>query len=84
MLSGLERNRQRQKRRVRLGRSGGREVRKGVAGCAIGHNDSPSLLTSMCHLTMLQIRLHMLSGDVRTYILMVCLNLQWSTLAIFF
>lgn len=63
-------------------REGEREVRKEAAGCAIGHNDSPSPLTSMCHLTVLQIRLHMLSGDVRTYILMVGLNLHWSSLVI--
>lgn len=38
----------------------------------------------MCHLTVLQIRLHMLPGDVRTYILTVGLNLHRCTCGHFF
>lgn len=64
----LERDHERQKRRERL--------REGGGSCATGHSGSPSPLTSMCHLTVLQIRLHMLPGDVRTYILTVGLNLH--------
>lgn len=70
-----ERDHRRQKRRERL-REGG--------SCATGHHCSPSPLTSMCHLTVLQIRLHMLPGDVTTYILTVGLNLHRCTLCFFF
>lgn len=68
--------------RDRSGGGGREEVRREAAGCAIGHNHSPSLLTSMCHLTVLQMRLHMLCGDVRTHIWMLGLNLQPSTLVL--
>jgi len=43
-----------------------------------------SLLTSMCHLTVLQIRLHMLPEDVRTYILMAGWNLHRCSGVIFY
>lgn len=61
-----------------------REGWREAGGCATGHNGSTSLLTSMCHLTVLQIRLHMLPGDVRTYILTVGLNLHRCTCGHFF
>lgn len=52
------------------------ETEREGGSCATGHNRSPSPLTSMCHLTVLQIRLHMLPGDVTTYILTAGLNLH--------
>lgn len=47
--------------------------------CATGHNGSPSRLTSMCHLAVLQISLHMLPGVVRTYIVTAGWNLHRCT-----
>lgn len=71
-------------REITRDRSGGRERRGGGGSCASGRNRSLAQLTSMCHLTVLQIRLHMLHGDVRTYILTVGLNLHRCTVVIFY
>lgn len=67
-------------REITRDRSGGRERRGGGGSCASGRNRSLAQLTSMCHLTVLQIRLHMLHGDVRT----VGLNLHRCTVVIFY
>lgn len=71
-------------REITRDRSGGRERLGGGGSCASGRNRSLAQLTSMCHLTVLQIRLHMLHGDVRTYILTVGLNLHRCTVVIFY
>lgn len=71
-------------REITRDRSGGRERQGGGGSCASGRNRSLAQLTSMCHLTVLQIRLHMLHGDVRTYISTVGLNLQRCTVVIFY
>lgn len=63
----LERDHKRQKWR---GESEGGIGGGGGGSHATGHNAPPHLAYTR-HLTMLQIRLHMVSGDVRTYILML-------------